>query len=187
MKDQFAPLPWYLQPGSWPYWPTPPLTGASMPHGGPPPQGSPSMAASLSGGLFGNLAQPAGGILDNFAQRVGGNLGSPSSVIADPRADQWTSVASPIESNTTTVPNSPPPQGRLTPLLTQAQFQLRDQNEPVPVARKKINEADPWHNTNSTPFTATWSACLNATRRQWSVCLLALLAGQYRHSTTKAP
>jgi hypothetical protein len=88
------------------------------------------------------LAQPAGGILGNFAQRVGGNLGSPSPVIANPRADQWTSVASPIESNTTTVPNWPPSQGRLTPLLTQAQFQLRDQNEPVPVARKKINEAE---------------------------------------------
>jgi hypothetical protein len=72
-----AHLPWYLQPGSWPYWPTPPLTGASMPHGGLRPQGSPSMAANLSGGLFGNLAQRASGTPGDLARSGGllGNLG----------------------------------------------------------------------------------------------------------------
>jgi hypothetical protein len=34
------------------------------------------------------------------------------------------------------------PLGRLTLPLTQAQFQLQDGSEPVPVARKKINEAE---------------------------------------------
>jgi hypothetical protein len=45
-------------------------------------------------------------------------------------------------SDTSTAPSPTPPQGSLVPLLTQTQFQSQDYGDPVPAARKKINEAE---------------------------------------------
>jgi hypothetical protein len=122
MKDQFASFASYLPPGTSPYWPPDPLTGASAPPEHPWPQ-NPLMAANLAGGLFENFARPAGGILGNFAGPIGGTLRSPSPLIDDPRPDRWAAPGGPMGWGTSTTPSSTLPQGPLVPPLAQTQFQ----------------------------------------------------------------
>ncbi len=92
MKDQLGDLPWYLQP--WSYWLPNPPTGAPTPLGDPWPQSSPSAAPGLSGGLLGNLTQPAGGILGNLARPGGYAPTTPGPAINSPMTWAATTIPS---------------------------------------------------------------------------------------------
>jgi hypothetical protein len=68
MNDQFVPLPWYLQPGSSPFWNRNASAGAATPGADPWARG---LATTGSGwGILGNLAQPVGGVFGNLPQSL---------------------------------------------------------------------------------------------------------------------
>lgn len=65
----------------------------------------------------------------------------------------------------------------------QTQFKSEDGSEPVPAARKKINEAECLAQYNRDIFIATWSVCQSVMHRPICAMRTASLVRKYRHST----
>jgi len=132
MQDQFAPFTWYLQSDTGPYWMPDPLRGVST----RPVQGVASPPEIPSGGILGALgARPSG--------PGGGLLGFPMQTGSDPSLNPWTAT----QGAAAWLPSLPsslasPPQVDQVSQLSPTQFQFDRESEPIPTARKKIDQAE---------------------------------------------